>query len=197
MRNIILSTAALLVLAACNTSKEPSQSAYYNRGPESLLDVSSEVVNLSVATPADITALKNWIAQDAPSRAELYCPDADGRCADARRVLGSQGVSVMNVPSGDYSVALVYERILARDCKQKFIDNASANSYNAPMPSLGCSVSANMVQHVSDKQQFVNPSIMDTPRATGAVSAYHGAYAPPTTGQQGVTQSIVESARSD
>lgn len=192
MRAIALvSLAALVALTAC---KRPSDAAYYNRGgPEALLDVSSEVVNLSVAGPNELSQLNAWIEQDQPSRAELYC-SAGPSCSDARKVLELQGVPVMQVPSMDNSVALVYERILARDCTQRYRDDGS-NNYNAPHTALGCSISANIVQHVSDKQQFVKPNLTDLPRATGSVAAYDRAYAPrPMSDQnQSVTESVVNS----
>ena len=194
-RLLLLIPATLLVLAGCD---RPSNSAYYDRGgPEALLDVSSEVVNLSVAGPAERAQLASWVEQDRPSRAELYCSAGDPRCSEARKVLELHGVPVMDVPSMDYTVTLVYERILARDCNQRFADNHN-NNYNAPHPALGCSISANIVQHVPDKQQFVEPNLMDTPRANGAVAAYGRAYTPkpPSIRTGGVTDSIVDSARS-
>lgn len=170
-----LALACLLALAACH---EPNDSAFFNRGgPESLLDVSSEVVNLSVAGPNELEELSNWIDGDQPTRAELYCMEGDIRCNEARQVLDLQGVPTMVVPSGDNTVALVYERILARDCSQRFVDNSS-NPYNTAYDSFGCSVAANMVQHVSDKQQFISPNLTDVPRAEGAVQAYERAYTP-------------------
>ncbi len=84
----------------------------------------------------------------------------------------------MLVPSGDYTVALVYERILARDCKQRYTDSSHNYSW-VNEPEIGCSVAANLVQHVSDKKEFVNPELTDVPPATGAISAYRSAYAPP------------------
>lgn len=170
----LLALTALAALAACT---KPHESAFYNRGPESLLDVSSEVVNLSVAGPTELTELSTWIDQDQPTRAELYCLEGDIRCTEARQVLDLHGVPTMLVPSNENSVALVYERILARDCRQTFIDNHS-NAWNAPHPSFGCAMSANVVQHVSDKQQFVSPNLMDVPRANGAVGAYDRAMTP-------------------
>lgn len=183
--------AAVLGLAAC---KKPPATAYYNRGgPESLLDVSSEVVNLSVADPAALNELSTWINQDQPTRAELYCSEGDMRCSQARRVLDQHGIPTMVVPSGEYSVALVYERILARDCHQSFVDNTS-NAWNANHPAFGCAIAGNMVQHVSNKQQFVSPNITDVMPATQAVRAYERAYsiAAPTQPyniQQGLTSS--------
>lgn len=193
---LLVPVLALIALGGCN---RPHDSAFYNRGgPESRLDVSSEVVNLSVAGPGERAQLASWIEQDRPSRAELYCTAGDSRCTEARKVLELQGVPVMDVSSMDFTVTLVYERILARDCNQRFRDNSRNNNYNAPHPALGCAISANIVQHVPDKQQFVEPNLMDTPRATGAVTAYERAYTPRPPSQQstGVDQSIVNSARS-
>lgn len=187
----------LLAVTACQP--KPPASAYYNRGgPESLLDVSSEVVNLSVANPGDLQELSNWIKQDQPTRAELYCSDGDKRCTEARKVLDLHGVPTMVVPSGEYNVALVYERILARDCRQRFVDN-STNQWNTNHPSFGCSVAANVVQHVSNKQQFIAPNLTDVPRAVGAVQAYDRAMTPrsaPTEGYN-VQQSLTEQAQSN
>lgn len=166
---IALLTVAV-ALAACGP--RPKDTAFYNRGgPESLLDVSSEVVNLSVANPNELGELKNWIATDAPTRAELYCVEGDMQCAMARQTLDRAGIPTMNVPSNQYTVALVYERILARDCNPRFVDN-HRNHWNTYHASFGCSVAANMVQHVSDKQQFINPELSDLPRSRTAARAY-------------------------
>lgn len=192
---LIAATAALTALAACH---RPADSAWYNRGgPESLLDVSNEVVNLSVAGPQELLQVSNWVQQDKPTRAELYCIAGDSHCKDARKLLDLQGVPVNEIPSSNQMVALVYERVLARDCNQRFVDN-HANNYNAPHPAFGCAISANIVQHVSDKQQFVNPNLGDLPAARGGVAAYERAYAAPSKGEAkgGVTNSIVGSSSS-
>jgi hypothetical protein len=195
MRRIILALAvSATALSACT---KPPESAFYNRGtPESLLDVSSEVVNLSVADKAALDELAAWVKNDQPTRAELYCNEGDLRCADALRVLEQHGVQTMTVPSGEYSVALVYERLLARDCRQRFVDN-SRNPYNAPHASYGCSIAANMVQQVSNKQQFINPNLTDVPPATNAVQARARAYIPNAQKPAySVDQSVTQSAQS-
>lgn len=196
MNHIPLLLVALLALSACQP--KPNASAYYNRGgPESLLDVSSEVVNLSVADNAALGELSNWIKTDQPTRAELYCFAGNPRCTEARKVLDLHGVPTMTVESGDFNVALVYERILARDCNQRFVDN-STNQWNTNHPSFGCSVSANVVQHVSDKQQFIAPNITDVPNSRGATQAYDRAMTPRAPGQAyGVEQSLTEQAQSN
>lgn len=196
MRTVALLSLVLLVTACVG---KPNDHAYYNRGgPEALLDVSSEVVNLSVAGPMELSQLSAWVEQDQPSRAELYCSAGEPRCNEARKVLELHGVPVMQVPSMDNTVALVYERILARDCNQRFIDNHN-NNWNAPYGSFGCSMSANIVQQVSDKQQFVNPNLTDLPPATGAVATYGRAYAPKQVSQepQGIKESVVNAAKSE
>lgn len=195
-----ISTLLLAILAVSACQPKPSDSAYYNRGgPESLLDVSSEVVNLSVADTQAQRELSDWIKTDQPTRAELYCNDGEPRCIEARKILDLHGVPTMTVPSGEYSVALVYERILARDCKQRFVDN-STNQWNTNHPAFGCSLAANVVQHVSDKQQFIAPNLMDTPRATTAVQAYDRLMTPrsqPVTPNAGVGQSLIQQSRTN
>ena len=176
---------SLLLLAAFSACKPSADSAFFNRGdPEALLDVSSEVVNLGIENPAKLRDLSAWIAKDQPTRAELYCNLNDPRCKSAKKLLESQAVLTAVVPSNDNSVALIYERILARDCNQRFVDNTH-DHYNAAHPAFGCSVTANMVQHVSDKREFVNPNLSDVPSAAGGVAAYNRAYAPRTDSPKG------------
>ncbi len=169
---VSLLVSMVVALAACTP---PKDSDFFNRGPESLLDVSSEVVNLGIENPAKLNDLSNWIRKDKPTRAELYCVASDARCKQAEKLLKSQFVATAVIPSADNSVALIYERILARDCNQRFIDN-SLDQHNAPHPAFGCALSANMVQQVSNKREFVNPNLSDIPPAAGAVAAYNRAY---------------------
>ena len=169
VRSIALGVLTLSLLAAC--SKIPGE-AYYNRGaPESLLDVSSEVVNLSVASEPALDELAEWINQDQPTRAELYCMDGDSRCAAAQEILDLYGVPSTYVPAADTTVTLVYERVIARDCEQRYIDN-SVNPYNLNHPTFGCATAGNMVQMVSDKQQFVSPNLLDYSDARKGVQTY-------------------------
>lgn len=189
----LLLASALLALAACS---RPSDASYYNRGgPEALLDMSSEVVKLSLAGPAEMAQLTSWVEQDQPTRAELHCNSSTPNCIQAQELLAMHGVPTTSMGMGDGSVALVYERVLARDCNQRYIDNHS-NNYNAPHAAFGCSISANIVQHVSDKQQFVNPNLTDTPPATGGLAAYERAYTPREPGQGGVAESLISEGAS-
>lgn len=174
---ITLAALALLALAL-SACERPAPSAYFARGgPESLIDVSSEVVNLTIHSDTELNELSHWINEDQPTRAELYCTDGDPMCEDAKQVLDLYGVPTLSVPSGDQTVTLVYERILARDCEQRFIDKD--NMYNLNHPAFGCSIAGNMVQHVSNKQQLVNPNLMDYPRSEKGVQAYEKYLTPP------------------
>ncbi len=170
-----LFVAALLVLAGCTP---PKNSAYLNRGgPESLLDVSSEVVTLSAANAQDMLDLTDWIERDSPTRAELNCLAGDTRCAEAKKILELEGIPFVKTSNSSQSVTLVYERILARDCNSRYVDNRD-NFYNTNHPNFGCSVAANIVQHVTDKQEFINPNLSDDPSAARAVNDIKRAYTP-------------------
>lgn len=185
----------LCLLAAGACSDIPPQ-AYYERGtPESLLDVSSEVVNLPVNSESALDELTNWINQDQPSRAELYCMESDVRCSAAQEVLDLYGVPSMYVPSSDNMIALVYERVLARDCENRYIDNP-INPYHLNHPTFGCTTAANMVQMVSDKQQFVRPNLMDPADATKAVQVYRNYMEPPEIKKnEGIANSLLDEAK--
>lgn len=195
MKHIISSLLIVTGLSAC-TIIPPE--AYYNRGaPESLLDVSSEVVNLPVGSDHALDEMTNWIHQDQPTRAELYCTDASPQCAAAMEVLALYGVPTVQMASPDNAVSLVYERVLARDCENRFIDN-SINPYNFNHPTLGCSTAVNMVQMVTDKHQFVRPNLMDMPRATKAVQAYQTYLQPREVKQsKGLKDSVLDEATVD
>jgi hypothetical protein len=196
MKKILLASVGIMALAGCSIM--PPE-AYYDRGqPESLLDVSSEVVNLPVHSESSLDELTNWINKDQPSRAELYCSPASSQCQAAQDVLDLYGVPTLVMPSDDSMVSLVYERVLARDCENRYIDN-SVNPYNLNHPTFGCSLSVNMVQMVSDKHQFVRPNLMDNPDARKAVQAYQSYLEPPVVKQDdgGVKNSLIEEAKID
>jgi hypothetical protein len=173
MRYNLTVLTAFIALTGC--SHIPPE-AYYNRGtPESLLDVSSEVVNVVLESEASIDELTNWVNQDQPTRAEVYCLQGDPVCKKANKVLEKFGVPVMYVSAADNNVSLVYERILARDCENRYIDNR-ANPYDLNHPTYGCSVASNIVMHVSDKHQLVSPPLMDYhdgSKAVQSVDAYN------------------------
>jgi uncharacterized membrane protein YgcG len=167
-----LSLLALMAITAVAACKKLPDEAYFNRGaPESLLDYSSEVVNLPVSNKVQVNEFSSWVNSDQPTRAEIYCTASSKTCDDALDVLDLYGVPYTHVPSDQATVTLVYERVSARDCEQRFIDNRN-NFYNLNHPTFGCSIAANIVQHVSDKKQLLNPSIADLQDGEKGVQTY-------------------------
>jgi hypothetical protein len=163
-----------LTLAACR----PADSAYNNRGgPESLIDVSSEVVNLNITSEGELNDLSVWINRDQPTRAELYCLEGEPLCVEARQVLDLYGVPTQQLSSPAATVTLVYERILARDCNARYVESNSLT--NVPQPAFGCATAANMVQQIANKQQIVRPNLMDYPDGEKAVQVHKYYQLPP------------------
>ena len=189
MRKLTALILSVALLAAC---QQPGPRAYFDRGsPEQLLDVSSEVVNLNITSERSLDELNEWVNTDQPTRAELYCMDEDMRCAAARDTLDLYGVPTFTVPSHETMVTLVYERVLARDCENRYIDNSN-NPYNLPHPTYGCSLAANMVQMVSNKQQFVSPNLLDLPDAKKASQIFQRYQDPPTAEELAPSESAIE-----
>ncbi len=165
---IVLSS---LFLVSCSTIP---QEAYFNRGePESLLDMSAEVVNIALDDAAGTDELIGWINQEQPSRADLACADANPNCRRAEQVLDQFGVPFEMTEGRANTVALYYERVMTRDCENRYIDN-SINPYNLNHPTFGCSVASNMVQQVTEKRQFVNPALVDYVDGEKTVQVYRG-----------------------
>lgn len=169
---ILIAALALVALSSMSACKKIPAEAYFNRGaPESLMDYSSEVVNLSIASAVEVNEFSSWVNRDQPTRAELYCTSGSAQCDEAKKVLDLFSVPYTHVPSSQATATLVYERSLARDCEQRYIENGE-NHYNLNHPTFGCSLSANIVQHASDKKQILNPNIMDDPYSTRSVQTY-------------------------
>lgn len=190
----LLLTAFTCLAAVTGCTVQPPQ-AYYNRGdPENLIDVSSEVVNLGISTPGAVAEMTDMISQDPPSRAILSCAEGEAMCSQARRSLDQHGVPTQ-LQAGPAGVTLVYERVTARDCESRFIDN-SINPYHLHHPSFGCSITGNMVQMVSDKRQFVSPGLLDFSDGVKAVQVYERHASPKTQDQinrsEGAIQTIIK-----
>lgn len=169
---------ASLAVAMAGCSQVPPE-AYFNHGsPESLLDQSSEVVNFDLSTYTALDDLMNWVNQDQPTRAELYCASGDATCAEAEQILKQFGVPAVHVTSADNLVTLVYERVLARDCENRYMEN-TVNPYNLNHPTFGCSNASNMVQMVTDKRQFTSPALLemqDAERVERVMDGYRQPY---------------------
>lgn len=163
---LLLLASSVSLLAACS---EIPPEAYFDRGsPESLLDVSSEVVNISLASSNALGDISGWLENSQPVEAEVKCTEGNNSCIRALELLESYDVPITYIPAESNNVVLIYERVVARDCESRFISN-HINPYNLNHPTFGCSIAANMVQHVSDRQQFTNPELLDFHDAEKAV----------------------------
>jgi type IV pilus biogenesis protein CpaD/CtpE len=161
--------AALLLVTACSAAP---QNAYRNPGnPNELLSVAAEAVNISLTDARAMDQLTQWMSREQPSRAALYCDDAAPECAEARKALRQFNVPFQQRSDGRNIVSLHYERVQERDCKHSYTDNSTDNQL-LHHPAFGCSVASNMVGHVADKRQFVNPSLLDFQDGEKAAQVY-------------------------
>jgi hypothetical protein len=159
--------ACATLLQACSGQKAPNIIT-----AESLIDRSSERVTFSLAAPSAKQDITEWLAKDMPSRVELECASGDnGLCNLIAQELDQRGVLVqMGTAVGQPKEILIYERFVARSCDNRYKNN-SFNPLNRNYAALGCSVSSNIVQSVSDSAQFTNPPMMGDAPANQAVRA--------------------------
>ncbi len=154
-------------------SKIPTE-AYNNRGnPESLLDVSSETVTVELGSPSSIDEIKEWVESDQPSSAIIYCVEGDLLCDSAEETLDLYGIEHEWIASDYSEISLVYERVIARDCQNSYIDNR-INPYNLNHPTFGCSMASNMVQMVTNRNEFVNPDLLGFMDSRSAAKSMRG-----------------------
>jgi hypothetical protein len=170
-------TISCILLVACNN--QIPTAAYQTRGqPESLLDISTEVINLSVESGQSLDQLIEWLNEDQPTRAELYCDMNDDICMQAKDIMDHFGIVYHAYADTQYRVTLLYDRVLARDCDSRHIANPH-NPYNFNHPTFGCSIAANSVQMVSDKQQIAAPKLSDFQDAAKMEQPVKAYYVPP------------------
>lgn len=179
MHNAKFLTLALFLgtLSAC---EDIPDAAYFNRGsPEALLDRSTERVSIALGESNAQDELIYWLNQEQPTRAEISCVDGDLTCASTRNTLEKFGVtSIKRVPGQNgAAVHLIYERVVARDCDNRYLDNPH-NAYNLNHPTFGCSTIVNSVQMVADKRQFTNPALRDNMDGRRAYQVQQGATQP-------------------
>lgn len=169
MKQLTYITAIAVALSACSQIPEE---AYYNRGsPYSLLDASSEVVNVALVSEESVNEVVQWVDQDQPTQAELYCMEEDPICLQTLQTLEMFRVPVHYVAAADNNLVLIYDRVVARDCDNRYVDNP-VNPYNLNHPTFGCTSAVNMVQMIGDKRQLTSPALLDFRDAEKAVQDY-------------------------
>ncbi len=194
MKQLVLLLPVICLLSACN---EIPREAFFNRGdPESLLDASSEVVSVQLNSERSVDEIVDWIDQDQPTRAEILCIQGDPICQAAEEVMALYGVDYKFASAAENTVHLIYERVLARDCEHRYIDN-HINPYNMPHPTFGCATASNMVRMVTDKRQFINPPLLDYFDAERGVKVYETIYLNPSQESADDEDISVEDASTD
>jgi type IV pilus biogenesis protein CpaD/CtpE len=159
MRKTLLIVALSFLLTGCLSQQDGTLSSEPIR-PESLLDISSERVSFTLELQDSLDELTEWVNNDQPSRAELYCTNNPDACRETENILNQFGIKFERKSGRDAGdeVVLLYDRIFTRDC--------------AGSDSLGCSVSANTVQMVVDPRQFLDPTLLDLQDAEKAAGVY-------------------------
>lgn len=169
MKKISYIATIAVLLSACSQIPEEE---YFQRGsPYSLLDASSEVVNVALVSEESVAEVVQWIDQDQPTQAELYCLDGEAVCMQTLETLEMFSVPVHYVSAADNNLVLMYDRVVARDCDNRYVDNP-ANPYNLSHRTFGCSTSVNMVQMIGDKRQLTSPALLDFRDGERAVQDY-------------------------
>lgn len=166
--------ACLLSLSACG-STQPSEFSVDRGAPERLIDTSSEVSTFSLTSKNSLSKLSKALSGEPVSKAVLKCSLTSSKCAQAKEMLERRSIPFKVSAEKGNAVLLTYEKVVVRDCNPRFADNTKDSSRNNH-PAFGCAVSANIVQSVTDKKDFTNPSLLDYPDAEKAVSSYRKGY---------------------
>ena len=149
---------SVFLMTAC--SHIPNAAYNSRTGPESLLDVSSEQVNVSLNTAEGLDQLVEWLNDDQPTRIALYCGSLDDICGQAQEIIEQFAVPYDVYVDPQNQATLVYDRVIARDCDHRYMTN-HINPYNLNHPTFGCSTAANQLQMIADKQQIISPALTD------------------------------------
>ena len=174
---------SLILLTSCQDVK-PND--YANPGdPERELVVTTETTELPIKNRDALDQLKETIKMDPPSSAELSCTVTDSVCTSAKSILIKAHItleiksrSTAEQQAPETTVTLFYKRLSAKNCDNRYTDN-SINSSNLAQSTLGCSIRSNMMQMVTDKQQFVNPALLDYTDGEKAALNYQAYITPP------------------
>lgn len=173
----IIPLLALLALTACEDIPEGSYAGIGD--PERQLVTTTETVTLELKDAQSLDQLRESLKTDTPTRAELACATATPLCTKAKTLLLKSNIPIEIKGMADGgTVTLLYRRVAAKACENRYIDN-SRNNNNLNTPSVGCSIRSNMVQMVTDKQQFVNPALLDYQDGEKAAQNYQAYINPP------------------
>lgn len=125
---------------------------------ESLIDVTTESVNVDLGRRNALAQVANLTSSPNLASATLYCSNTQ-LCERTAKLLRSKDVSY-EIKQAETNVAsLNFERPVARDCDNRFITN-HINPYNLHHPTFGCANGINSAQMIRDKRQVTDPLIL-------------------------------------
>jgi hypothetical protein len=166
--------ALILLISACDEAPP----TYANPGdPERQLVITTETATIELRSRESLDQLKETLKSDTPAQAKLGCPATDAICAQARSLLLKANVPI-ELSSAENEVTLIYQRVAAVACDNRYKNNA-LNNNNIAHSSFGCSIRTNMVQSVTNKQHFINPALLDYMDGDKAAQTYQHYLNPP------------------
>jgi len=126
---------------------------------ESLITSSAENASFPIQNQSSVREVKNWVNDDKPTRAIINCGSNKFLCKDVEEHFTANSIDfdIVQSSSSASSVSLLYNRTNAKNCISGF----------------GCDNSANIIQMVTDRSDFVSPSLTDHHDATKAVGTYN------------------------
>ena len=155
----MIKLAAVILLigqTACSVIPHEAYSDQWKH--EALLDVATESINVDLGRRNALAQIANMVNSQQPSNAVLYCSNMHV-CDRAASFLDNYGVPYEIRKAESNVASLNFERIVTRDCENRFISNHT-NPYNLHHPTFGCASSLNTLQMVRDKRQITDPLIL-------------------------------------
>jgi hypothetical protein len=157
MNKISVAIFVLLCGLIQSCSQIPAEAGFTRGQPESLLSVNSESISIDLGQRNALAQVVNYLNNE-PSRAVLTCSN-NLICSRVETILSSYGIAYEVQSGAGNSVEVVFDKILARDCDNKFVSNHN-NPYNLNHPTYGCSTAMNQAMMVRDKRQFTDPLVL-------------------------------------
>ncbi len=158
MKRFSIIAAILAVTFTQSCSRIPAETGFTRGQPENLLSVNSESVTVDLNQRNAIAQVVNYSNSEDITRAILTCSNSL-LCGRAESVLNQYGVPYEVRSGAVNTVAMISDRIIARDCDNKFVSNHH-NPYNLSHRTFGCSMAMNQAMMVRDKRQFTDPMVL-------------------------------------
>jgi hypothetical protein len=152
MKNLFIIIITVFFVVSCANTKSRRVNV------TDLVSASSENVSFAIENEKSVDNIVSWIYDDVPGKAVLSCKDDDILCDEIKHILERSSIPYeVDTQNANDNITFIYERVSAVDCKTKF----------------GCSVSVNLLQSVTDRYDFVEPSLLDPQDAQKAVNTYN------------------------